>query len=47
MQQTGGSFYSAIRDEAIALNALMDVDPGNAQIPVMAKHVTARLKTER
>jgi uncharacterized protein YfaS (alpha-2-macroglobulin family) len=46
-QQTGGSFYSALRDESIALNALVDVDPGNAQIPVMAKHVSARLKSER
>jgi uncharacterized protein YfaS (alpha-2-macroglobulin family) len=47
VQQTGGSFYSATRDEAIALNALLDVDPGNAQIPVMAKHITNRLKTEQ
>jgi uncharacterized protein YfaS (alpha-2-macroglobulin family) len=47
VQQTGGSFYSATRDEAIALNVLIDVDPGNAQIPVMAKHVSDRLKTER
>jgi hypothetical protein len=47
VQQTGGSFYSAARDEAIALNALVDVDPGNAQIPAMVKHVTNRLKTER
>ena len=42
--QTGGSFYSDVRDEAIALNALIDVDPGNAQIPVMAKHVADKLK---
>ena len=42
--QTGGSFYSPIRDEAIALNALIDVDPGNAQIPLMAKHVAEQLK---
>ncbi|MFL5739244.1 MAG: alpha-2-macroglobulin family protein [Flavisolibacter sp.] len=46
-QQTGGSFYSALRDESIALNALVDVDPGNPQIPVMARHVSNRLKTER
>ena len=43
--QTGGSFYSDVRDEAIALNALIDVDPGNAQIPVMAKHVSNKLKS--
>lgn len=43
--QTGGSYYSDVRDEAIALNALIDVDPGNAQIPVMAKHVSEKLKS--
>ncbi|MEJ7737462.1 MAG: MG2 domain-containing protein [Chitinophagaceae bacterium] len=42
--QTGGSFYSDIRDEAIALNVLIDVEPGNAQIPVMARHVVNKLK---
>jgi hypothetical protein len=46
VQETGGSFYSALRDEAIALNALVDVDPGNAQIGVMAKHVSERLKAD-
>jgi len=45
--QTGGSFYSDIRDEAIALNALIDADPSNAQIPVMAKHVADKLKQRR
>ena len=43
--QTGGSFYSDVRDEAVALNALIEVDPGNAQIPVMAKHVSDKLKS--
>lgn len=47
VQQTGGSFYSEARDEAIALNALIDVDPGNKQIGTMAKHVSDRLKRER
>ncbi|WP_207515498.1 alpha-2-macroglobulin family protein [Longitalea luteola] len=42
--QTGGSYYSDIRDEAISLNALLDADPSNAQIPVMAKHVADKLK---
>jgi uncharacterized protein YfaS (alpha-2-macroglobulin family) len=42
--QTGGSFYSDIRDEAISLNALLDVDPNNSQIPIMAKHVADKLK---
>ncbi|MFT3936270.1 MAG: MG2 domain-containing protein [Chitinophagaceae bacterium] len=42
--QTGGSFYSDIRDEAISLNVLIDADPTNAQIPVMANHVVDKLK---
>ncbi|MES2649206.1 MAG: MG2 domain-containing protein [Bacteroidota bacterium] len=42
--ETGGSFYSDIRDESIALNALLDVDPANRQVPVMAKHVADKLK---
>ncbi len=42
--QTGGSFYSDIRDEAIALNVLIDVDPLNAQVPVMARQVISKLK---
>jgi uncharacterized protein YfaS (alpha-2-macroglobulin family) len=47
VQQTGGSYYSATRDEGIALNSLMDVDPGNGQVPVMVKHLISRIKTER
>ena len=43
--QTGGSFYSDVRDEAIALNALIDADPGNSQIGIMAKHVSDKLKS--
>lgn len=42
--QTGGSFYSDVRDESIALNVLIDVDPGNIQIPIMAKHIAGYLK---
>lgn len=42
--QTGGSFYSDIRDEAIALNVLIEADAGNAQIPVMAEHVIEKLQ---
>jgi uncharacterized protein YfaS (alpha-2-macroglobulin family) len=43
--QTGGSYYSDVRDEAIALNALMDVDPGNAQVGTMVKHVADKIKS--
>lgn len=42
--QTGGSFYSPIRDESIALNALLDVDPNNGQVSIMSKHIVAQLK---
>ena len=45
--QTGGSYYSDVRDEAIALNALIDVDPGNAQIGTMVKHVADKLKNRQ
>jgi uncharacterized protein YfaS (alpha-2-macroglobulin family) len=45
--QSGGSFYSDVRDEAIALNALIDADPGHAQITVMAKHVSDKLKSRQ
>jgi alpha-2-macroglobulin len=43
--QTGGSYYSDVRDEAIALNAVIEVDPTNSQIGVMARHVSDKLKT--
>lgn len=43
--QTGGSYYSDVRDEAISLNALIEVDPGNKQIPVMVQHVSNKLKS--
>jgi uncharacterized protein YfaS (alpha-2-macroglobulin family) len=42
--QTGGSFYSDIRDESLALDVLVDVDPNNPQIPVMQRHVVDMLK---
>ncbi len=40
----GGSFYSYIRDEAIALNALIETDPQNAQIGIMARHLAQQMK---
>ncbi len=45
--QSGGSYYSDVRDEAIALNALIDVDPGNAQVGTMVKHVADKLKARQ
>ncbi len=38
-----GSLYSPVRDEALALNVLLEVDAANAQVPVMAKHIVDRL----
>ncbi len=43
----GGSFYSHVRDEALALNSLLEVDPDNQQVPIMAKHVSEALKNRR
>ncbi|MDW8220358.1 MAG: alpha-2-macroglobulin family protein, partial [Bacteroidota bacterium] len=43
----GGSFYSYIRDEAIALSALMDVEPENPQIGIMSKHLSEQLRASR
>ncbi len=43
----GGSFYSYIRDEAISLNALLQADLQNPQIPVMARHLSEGMKKEK
>jgi uncharacterized protein YfaS (alpha-2-macroglobulin family) len=43
----GGSFYSYVRDEAIALNAVLETEPENPQIGIMARHLSDALKTER
>lgn len=45
--ETGGSFASPLRDEAVSLYVLLEVDPDNAQIPLMAKHVSEELKRNR
>lgn len=44
---SGGSFYSPVRDEAIALNALLEVDFNHPQVPVMAKSVAENLKGKK
>ncbi len=46
-QSTGGNFYSYIRDEALALNALLETDPSNLQIGSMVKHLSSQLRTEK
>jgi uncharacterized protein YfaS (alpha-2-macroglobulin family) len=44
---TDGSFCSYIRDEGIALNTLLEVDPDNKQIPIMARHLSEEMKHRR
>jgi uncharacterized protein YfaS (alpha-2-macroglobulin family) len=39
-----GSFYSPLRDKAIALNALIDSDEGNPQIGILAKQIADDLR---
>ncbi len=43
----GGSFYSPIRDEAISLNVLLDMDPNNAQVGIMARQLADQMAKER
>lgn len=42
----GGSFYSYLRDEAMALNVLLDTDPDNPQIPIMIRHLSQQVNKE-
>jgi alpha-2-macroglobulin len=46
-QVTGGSFYSYIRDQALALNALLEIDPDNAQVGTLARQLSEQLMKER
>ncbi|UCH15806.1 MAG: hypothetical protein JSV22_07520, partial [Bacteroidales bacterium] len=43
----GGSFYSYVRDEAIALNTLLEIDPDNPQAGIMARHISDYLLKRR
>jgi uncharacterized protein YfaS (alpha-2-macroglobulin family) len=40
-----GSFYSYIRDESLSLATLLQAQPDNSQIPVLARHISEELKT--
>ena len=42
----GGNFGSYIRDESISLATLLSADPGNSQIPILARHISEDLKKE-
>lgn len=46
-KSTGGNFYSYIRDEALALNALLETDPSNSQIGPMVRHLSQQMKSEK
>lgn len=43
----GGSFYSYVRDQGIALNVLLDVDPDNPQVAIMSKQLADQMKKRR
>ncbi|RYF63743.1 MAG: alpha-2-macroglobulin family protein, partial [Cytophagaceae bacterium] len=43
-RQTGGSYASPLRNLALTLDALVDTDRDNSQIPVLARQLTAALK---
>jgi uncharacterized protein YfaS (alpha-2-macroglobulin family) len=40
----GGSFYSYIRDMAISLNSMIETDPDNPQVGILARHLSQQLK---
>jgi uncharacterized protein YfaS (alpha-2-macroglobulin family) len=42
----GGSFYSYTRDLAISLNALVESDPGNPQVGILAQHLSKQMKSQ-
>jgi len=39
-----GSFYSPIRDEALVLNALLEADPNNPQVALLARQLSRQVK---
>ncbi|WP_197070480.1 alpha-2-macroglobulin family protein [Hymenobacter sp. DG25B] len=43
-RELGNSFSSPIRDQALVLNALLAADPGNPQIPGMARELSRQVK---
>lgn len=43
----GGSFCSQIRDEALSLLVMLDIDANNAQVGIMARQLSEQLAKER
>ena len=46
-RELGDSFASPIRDEALALNALLAADPTNPQVNVIARQLSRQVRAER
>ncbi|MBD2751990.1 alpha-2-macroglobulin family protein [Spirosoma validum] len=46
-RQTGGSYASPLRNLALVLDALVDTDRDNLQIPVLARQLSSALKQSR
>ena len=44
---SGGSFYSPIRDKAIALNALIETNPDHPQVGVLTRHLQQDFRKQR
>ena len=42
-----GSFHSYIRDMAISLNALIDTDSKNSQIPILVRQLSKQMKIQK
>ncbi|WP_128547903.1 Ig-like domain-containing alpha-2-macroglobulin family protein [Larkinella soli] len=45
VRQSGGSYASPIRNLALVLNTLLEADPDNLQIPVLARQLSQALNT--
>lgn len=45
--QNGGSFYSAIRDKAIALNALIEININDPQVAILSKQLSTEMKANK
>jgi len=41
------SFYSYIRDQALALTVMLDIDPNGKQVGIMARNLSDQIKKER
>lgn len=46
-KESGGSFSSYVRDEALALTGLLESDPENPQVGIMVNHLSKQLKNEK